>query len=93
MNSVKMTVIPAFIQYAKEHNDEVPSSMADLQPYLPPDTNEIGYDNWEILASGKLTPQLTQKNILLLQQKTVPSGQYGGVKIIGYTDGHFTIKK
>jgi hypothetical protein len=88
MSSVKATVIPAFIQYAREHDDDIPASMADLQPYLPPDTNGIGYDNWEILATGKFTPQLQQHDTVLLQQKSVPAGQYHNLRIVGYTDGH-----
>ena len=93
MKTIQMTVIPAFIQYAKDHDDDIPASMADLQPYLPPDTNGINYGNWEILATGKLTLQLKQKDIILLQQKDVPDGQYAHLKFIGYTDGHFTAKK
>lgn len=93
MNSIKMAAIPAFIEYAQAHQDEIPQRMADLQPYLPPNTLGLDDDLWEILASGKLTPQLTQKNVILFQQKHVPEGQYGGLKIIGYTDGHFTGKK
>jgi RNA polymerase sigma factor (sigma-70 family) len=88
MGSVKMTVIPALMQYAKEHDDNIPASMADLQPYLPPDTNGINYDNWEILATGKFTPQLEQHNTVLLRQKSVPAGQYLNMRIVGYTDGH-----
>gem|GEM_PF-3704130 len=93
MKSMQMTVIPAFIQYAKEHNDDIPNAMADLQPYLP--TNTVGMDDehWEILATGKFTPQLKQKDVILFQQKSVPAGQFGNLKIIAYTDGHFTGKK
>ena len=93
MNSIKTTVIPAFVQYAKEHNDDIPKSMADLQPYLPPNSVGMDDDHWEIIATGKFTPQLTQKNIILFQQKYFPDGQFAGLKIIGYTDGHFTAKK
>jgi len=88
MGLIKSTVIPALMQYAKEHNDDIPASMADLQPYLPPDTNGINYDNWEILATGKFTPQLKQRNTVLLRQKSVPAGQYLNMRIVGYTDGH-----
>ena len=93
MKSVKMTVIPAFIQYAKEHDDNIPASMADLQPYLPPETNGITYDDWEILATGKFTPQLRQHDTVLLQQKSVPAGQYLNMRIVGYTDGHLEARK
>jgi len=93
MKTVQMTVIPAFLQYAKEHEDEIPQRMTDLQSYLPPDTNGISYDNWEILATGKLTPQLRRKNVILLQQREVPDGQYNGLRLVGYTDGHFTATK
>jgi len=93
MKSMQMTIIPAFIQYAKEHNDDIPNTMADLQPYLPTNTVGMDDDHWEILATGKLTPQLKQKNVILFQQKSVPAGQFGNLKIIAYTDGHFTGKK
>lgn len=93
MKSMQTTVIPAFIQYAKEHNDDIPKSMADLQPYLPTNTVGMDDDHWEILATGKLTPQLNQKNVILFKQKTVPDGQFGNLRIIAYTDGHFTAKK
>jgi RNA polymerase sigma factor (sigma-70 family) len=93
MSSIKMTVIPALMQYAKEHDDNIPASMADLQPYLPPDTNGINYDNLEILATGKFTPQLGQHDTILLQQKSVPAGQYLNMRIVGYTDGHLEAKK
>jgi len=93
MRSIKAAVIPAFIQYAQAHQDEIPKSMADLQPYLPPDITGMDDDHWEILASGKLTPQLTQKDTVLFQQKNLPSGQYGNLKIVGYTDGHLEGKR
>jgi RNA polymerase sigma factor (sigma-70 family) len=92
MQSVKMTFIPAFIQYAQDHNDYIPPSMAELKAYLPPDTNGMGYDNWEILATGKLTPQLQQHDTVLFRQKQVPEGQYHNLQIIGYTDGHLETK-
>jgi RNA polymerase sigma factor (sigma-70 family) len=93
MSSVKGTVIPAFIQYAREHNDDIPASMADLQPYLPPGTSVSSYDNWEILATGKFTPQLQQHDTILLQQKSVPAGQYRNLRIVGYTDGHLEARQ
>ncbi len=93
MKVIKMTFYPAFIQYAKEHDDEIPKSMADLQPYLPTNTVNMDDDHWEILATGKLTPQLRRGDVVLLQQKYVPKGQYGYLKIIGYTDFHFEGKQ
>ncbi len=93
MKAIKMPVFMAFVQYAQAHQDEIPKSMADLQPYLPANMVDMDDEHWEILATGKFTPLLKRSDVVLLQQKYVPTGQYGNLKIIGYTDGHFEGKK
>jgi RNA polymerase sigma factor (sigma-70 family) len=91
MQSIKMSVIPAMLQYAKEHQDEIPTRISEIKRYLPTSTPAgIDDDHWEILATGKLTPQLTRNDVILMQEKNVQAGQQ---KIIGYTDGHFSYKK
>ena len=90
MQAIKASVVPAVIQYAQTHQDAIPRSLSELKPYLPANAPALDDDHWEILASGKLTPLLRRSDVVLLQEKNVPSGQ---PKIIGYTDGHFTYRK
>jgi RNA polymerase sigma factor (sigma-70 family) len=87
--SVKALVVPAMMQYAQAHQDELPASLSELKSFLPPNSG-IDDEHWELLASGKLTPQLSRNDVVFIQQKNVPLDQ---MKIIGYTDGHFEFKK
>jgi hypothetical protein len=91
MRSMKTVAVPAIMRFAQAHQDELPKSLAELQPYLPKDLAGIDDEHWEILASGKLTPQLMSKRgVILLQQKNVPPDKQ---KIIVYTDGHIEYNK
>ncbi len=89
MKSVQQKLTPALIKYAKAHDDDLPITLADLQEYLPANSG-IDDDHWQLLASGKLTPQLSQKDVVLIRQRNVPRGK---LQMVGYTDGHFTYKK
>ena len=90
MSTMKMSVFPAIFKFAQAHQDELPKSLAELQPYLPKDLAGIDDEHWEILDSGKLTPQLMRNDVILLQQKNVPPGKQ---KIIVYADGHVEYNK
>lgn len=90
MRSMKTVAVPAIMRFAQAHQDELPKSLAELHPYLPKDLAGIDDEHWEILASGKLTPQLMSKDVILLQQKNVPPDKQ---KIIVYTDGHVEYNK
>ncbi len=82
---MRESVFPAVMFFAKEHQDEIPKSMADLKPYLSTNAAEMDDDHWQISATGKLTPLLTRGDVILLEPKNVPPGQK---KFIIYADGH-----
>jgi RNA polymerase sigma factor (sigma-70 family) len=91
MSAMKMSVFPAILKFAQAHQDELPKSLADLKPYLPASLTGVDDEHWEILQSGKVTPEfVTQRNLILLQQKNVPPEKS---KIIVYADGHIEFKK
>ena len=91
MRTMKMSVYPAILKFAQAHQDELPKSLADLKPYLPASLTGVDDEHWEILQSGKVTPEfVTQRNLILLQQKNVPPEKS---KIIVYADGHIEYKK
>jgi len=91
MRTMKMSVYPAILKFAQAHQDELPKSLADLKPYLPAGLTGVDDAHWEILQSGKVTPEfVAQKNLILLQQKNVPPEKS---KIIVYADGHIEYKK
>jgi len=91
MSTMKMSVFPAIMKFAQAHQDELPNSLADLKPYLPASLNGVDDEHWEMLQGGKVTPEfVTQKNLILLQQKNVPPEKS---KIIVYADGHIEYKK
>lgn len=85
MSSMKTVAFPAIMRFAQAHQDELPKSLAELHPYLAKDLAGMDDEHWEMLASGKLTPQLGKRDVILLQQKNVPPGKQ---KIIVYADGH-----
>src|SRR5581483_11250559 len=86
MSTVKMEGFPAILRFAQAHQDELPKSLADLKSYLPAGLTGVDDEHWEILQSGKVTPEfVTQRNLILLQQKNVPPEKS---KIIVYADGH-----
>ncbi|HEY3856128.1 MAG TPA: sigma-70 family RNA polymerase sigma factor [Verrucomicrobiae bacterium] len=82
---LKGSAFPAMVDFAQDHQDEIPKSMADLNRYLPANAGGMDDDHWQISATGKLTPLLTRGDIILIAQKNVPSGKK---QIILYTDGH-----
>jgi len=86
MDMMRGSVFPAVMQFAREHQDEIPTSMADLKPYLPADASGVDDDHWQISATGKLTPLLRRGDVILFQQKNVPPDQKQ--KITVYADGH-----
>jgi hypothetical protein len=91
MSVMKMSVFPAILNFTKAHQDELPKSLTDLKPYLPASLTGVDDENWEILQSGKVTPEFfTQRNLILLQQKNVPPEKS---KIIVFADGHIEYKK
>lgn len=87
--AIRTEVFPAIIQFAHEHEDEMPKSMADLKPYLPAKVVGFDDDHWQISASGKWTPVSTRNNIVLFVQKNVSPGE---LKVTAYTDGHIEWK-
>ena len=90
MGFIKESVFPAIIKFAQAHQDEIPTSLAEVKPYMPADTMGMDDDYWEISATGKLTPILKRGDIILLEQK---QAQPGSSKIIVYADGHIERKK
>jgi hypothetical protein len=91
MSTMKMSVFPAILKFAQAHQDKLPKSLTDLKPYLPASLAGVDDEHWEILQSGKVTPEfVTQRNLILLQQKNVPPEKS---KIVVYADGHIEYKK
>lgn len=88
-SAIRTSVFPAIIKFAREHQDEIPKSMAALKPYIPVDAREFDDDHWRISASGKLTPLLVRGDVVLFGQKNVPPGR---LKIMVFTDGHIEWK-
>ena len=82
---LRETVFPAIMKYAQANRDEIPKSVTDLKPFLPANADRIDDDHWQISAGGKMTPLLTRRDVILFEQKNVPTGQR---KIIMFTDGH-----
>lgn len=89
MAVMKESVFQAVMLFAKEHQDEIPKSMADLNPYLQANASGVDDDHWQISASGKMTPLLTRGDVILVEQKNVPPSQK---RLILYTDGHVARK-
>ena len=91
MRTMKMSVFPAILKFAQAHQNELPKSLTDLKPYLPASLTGVDDEHWEILQSGKVTPEfVTQRNLILIQQKNVPPEKS---KIIVYADGHIEYEK
>ena len=78
----------AVLAFAREHQNQLPQNINEFQRYLP---GNIRLDDahWEMLAGGKVTPQLLNQNPILLQQKDIPPGK---AKIILYLDGSIVYK-
>jgi hypothetical protein len=86
-------VYPAMMKFAREHQDDVPKSMAELKPYLPANLAKLDSDHWDLPSNGKFTPLTTSSNAnsqVLLQQKNLQGGKPG---IIMYADGHIEYKR
>jgi hypothetical protein len=86
-------VHPAVTKFAAAHQDDLPKTVADLRPYLPPKLAALDDDHWELPSSGKMKPLVTGADAattILLQQKNVP---FGKPRIIVYGDGHIEYKK
>jgi len=65
MSAMKMSVFPAILKFAQAHQGELPKSLTDLKPYLPASLNGVDDEHWEILQSGKVTPEfVTQRNLI-----------------------------
>lgn len=76
--------------FAHAHQDELPKNVAQIQPYLSMTIAGFDDEQWEIVASGKITTELLKQNGILLQQKNRPPNT---AKIIMYVDGSISYKK
>ena len=86
-------VYPSMMKFAAAHQDELPKTVAELRPYLPPKLADLDDDHWGLPSSGKMSPLVSgaeAAKTILLQQKYVPLGK---PKIIVYADGHIEYKK
>ncbi len=85
-------VHPAMMKFAEAHQDELPKTVAELKPYLPPKLASLDDEHWELPTTGKMTPLMNGPNAnasILIQQKNVPPNK---PKIIVYADGHIEYK-
>ena len=85
-------VHPAIMKFAEAHQDELPKTVAELKPFLPPKLTSLDDEHWELPTAGKMTPLMNGGNAntsVLIQQKNVPPGK---PKIITCADGHIEYK-
>jgi hypothetical protein len=54
MRSMKTVAVPAIMRFAQAHQDELPKSLAELQPYLPRDL--AGMDDEHETSFGTASP-------------------------------------
>jgi prepilin-type processing-associated H-X9-DG protein len=86
-------VFPAMASYAREHQDDLPKTIADLHPYLPAKLASLDDQHWEIPSSGKMAPLTSSSSAasqVLLREKDTPPGKG---RIVLYADGHIEYKK
>lgn len=87
------TLHPALMEFAKVHEDDLPKTVAELKPYLPPKLAYLNDEHWEMPTTGKLTTLMKAKDAnstVFLQEKAVAPGK---AKIILYADGHIEHRK
>jgi hypothetical protein len=79
---------PAMTKFAKEHQDDLPNTVAELRPYLPAKLARLDDTHWELPAKGKMGP-ITRSpdanDTVLLRQKTTEPGK---ARINLCADGH-----
>jgi hypothetical protein len=84
---------PALMEFARQHNDDLPKTVAELKPYLPKQLAYLDDDRWEMPTAGKLTPLMNGKDAnstIFLQEKVVAADK---AKIVLYADGHIEYRK
>ena len=85
-------VHPAMMKFAEAHDDELPKTVAELKPYLPPKLASLDDEHWELPTTGKMTPLMNGSSAntsILIQQKNVAPNK---PKIIVFADGHIEYK-
>jgi len=83
----------ALMEFAKAHEDDLPKTVAELQPYLPQKLAYLDDEHWEMPTVGKLTQLMNGKDansIVFLQERNVPPDK---ARIIVYADGHIAYQK
>jgi hypothetical protein len=86
-------VFPALVNFAREHQDDLPKTLAELHPYLPTKLAALDDQHWEFVSSGKMGPLTSSSNAAsqgLLQEKNTPPGK---ARIVVYLDGHIEYRK
>jgi len=84
---------PALMEFARQHDDDLPKTVAELKPYLPKQLTYLDDDRWEMPTAGKLTPLMNGKDAnstIFFQQRLVAAGK---AKIVLYADGHIEYRK
>ena len=84
---------PALAEFAKTHDGDLPKTISELKPYLPPKLAYLDDEHWEMPAAGKLTALMNANeanSTIFLQEKAVTPGK---AKIIVYADGHIEYRK
>ena len=86
-------VYPAMMNFAREHQDDLPRTVTELKPYLPAQLSDLNDEQWEIPAAGKWTPLARGEGAaaaVLFQQKNIPAGT---ARIVLLGDGHLEYKR
>ena len=84
---------PALMEFARQHNDDLPKTVTELKPYLPKPLAYLDDDHWEMPTAGKLTPLMNGKDAsstIFFQEKVTAADK---PKIVLYADGHIEYRK
>lgn len=84
---------PSLEAFAKAHQDELPKTINELHPFLPPKLAYLDDEHWELPSTGNFTLLVSRKDsppLILLQEKNVPADKS---RIVIFADGHIEYRK
>ncbi len=86
LNTVRLVALACY-NYAATYRDVLPSSTADLVPFIGDD---VDLDQYELVARGKLSAITSPGTAVLVRSKSVlPSG----MRAVAFVDGHAELVK
>lgn len=84
LNTVKQVALACHM-FAADHNEMLPSAMAQLSPYLGGDFN---LNQVELVATGKIIDIVNPGSTVLLKSTSVSKA---GKRAFAYVDGHYEL--